>query len=110
MYYVYVLKCEGDCLYCGSTGDHQKRLREHFLGLAAAAKFTKSHRPLGVAALWEAEGKTAAMKLEYRFKRLKKERKLFLIENPERVNEAFPDLAEFVFAPLPPPKAEDIVK
>lgn len=110
MYYVYVLRCAGETLYCGSTGDFKKRLREHFLGLAAAAKYTKSHPPKSVAALWEAPDKTSALKLEYRFKRLKKEQKLCLIENPEKVNGAFCDLAEFVFAPLSPPKTEDIVK
>ena len=39
------------------------------------AKYTRSRPPLRVEAVWETETKEDALKLEYRFKRLTKEKK-----------------------------------
>lgn len=77
MYYVYILRCEKNCLYTGITSDVERRFNEHCEG--KGAKYTKSHRPLGVEAVWEADTKNDASRLEYRIKMLKKEEKEDLI-------------------------------
>ena len=101
MYFVYVLRCGDGSLYCGSTPDYKRRIKEHFLRLPAAAKYTKSHRVTGVECVWEAGDKIAAMKLEYRFKKLQREKKLRLLEN------LIPELSEYSFSHIPVVKIED---
>lgn len=77
MYYVYILRCEKNCLYTGITRDVEKRFCEHCMG--KGAKYTRTHKPLGVEAVWEAKTKSDASKLEYRIKALNKEEKEELI-------------------------------
>lgn len=81
MYYVYILRCEGNSLYTGITRDVERRFREHCEGLGA--KYTRSHKPLGVEAVWEIEEKGSALKLECHIKKLKREVKEKLIERRE---------------------------
>jgi putative endonuclease len=45
-YYVYLLICSDQSLYCGSTGDLKNRLKEHNAGEAAV--WTKMRRPVRV--------------------------------------------------------------
>lgn len=77
MYYVYILRCEKNCLYTGITSDVERRFREHCEG--RGAKYTKTHKPLGVEAVWGATNKNEASRLEYRIKALSKEEKEALI-------------------------------
>ena len=82
MYYVYILRCEKNCLYTGITSDVERRFKEHCEG--TGAKYTKSHKPLGVEAVWEASSKIEASRLEYRIKELKKTEKEDLILSGEK--------------------------
>lgn len=79
MYYIYILRCIDNSLYTGSTSDIKKRLKEHFSKNSVAAKYTKSHTPKEVVALWECEDKSGAMKVEYQIKTLTKSQKEELI-------------------------------
>lgn len=82
VYYVYILRCEENCLYTGITDDVERRFNEHCAG--KGAKYTKSHKPLGVEAVWEAVSKKDASRLEYRIKALTKIEKEELIESCEK--------------------------
>ena len=75
MYFVYVLRCVGSSLYCGYTNDVAHRVSSHLGEHPNGAKYTRSRPPLRVEAVWETGTKEDAMKLEYRFKRLTKEKK-----------------------------------
>ncbi len=79
MYYVYILRCEGNTLYTGIAADVERRFEEHKEG--KGARYTKSHPPLGVEAVWKAENMSDAAKLEYRIKQLKKDEKEDLLVN-----------------------------
>lgn len=79
-YYVYILRCEDDSLYTGITVDMLRRFREHRNGGEKGAKYTFSHRPVKIEALWLKENRSEASKLEYRIKQLSKQQKLLLIE------------------------------
>lgn len=79
MYYVYILKCEGELLYTGITTDINRRLEEHFGRTEKCAKFTRSHKALSLEALWSCENRSLASKLEYRIKQLSKPQKLAVI-------------------------------
>ncbi len=81
MYYVYILRCSGDTLYTGIAADIDRRMAEHFGRTERCAKYTRSHRAEKLEALWSAENRSTASKLEYRIKKLSREQKLRLIEN-----------------------------
>ena len=99
MAYVYILECVGGELYTGITSDIERRFRQHKGGGVSAAKYTKSHKPLAVAALWSTENMRDAAKLEYRIKRLSKGKKSELIKNPELIASYFPMLSEICYTP-----------
>ena len=89
-YYIYIVRCEGGTFYTGITTDPQRRMREHVLRLASGAKYTKSHRVLSLEALWSAETRSEASRLEYALKQLPREKKLRLIETPSLLAEFLP--------------------
>lgn len=80
-YYVYILKCEGDILYTGIATDYKRRFDEHtnVNGSKKGAKFTKSHKPEKIVAVWKTKNRSEASKLESRIKQLDKSDKLLLI-------------------------------
>ena len=82
-YFVYLLKCSDQSLYCGYTDDVEKRLKVHNSG--KGAKYTKSHQVIALDALWSAETRSEASMLEAAIKRLRPEKKRQLIESPERL-------------------------
>ncbi len=47
MYFVYLLKCSDDTLYCGSTNDLKKRLHAHN-NAKTGAHYTKIRRPVSL--------------------------------------------------------------
>ena len=109
MFWVYTLLCEDGSLYTGFTPDIKNRIRAHYHRLKTAAKYTKSHRVKGLAALWKCESESGARKLEYRIKQLPREKKLVLANKPESVLEFFPELAEFDIGPDSEIRFEDCI-
>ena len=71
--YVYILRCKDGSLYTGITPDVQRRYAEHCAG--KGAKYTKSHPPVSMEAVWQVADKSDALRLEYRIKSLSKEQK-----------------------------------
>jgi len=55
-------------------------MNEHFSQSEKAAKYTRSHVPVRLEAVWESESRTTAAQLEYRIKRLAKTQKEQLIK------------------------------
>lgn len=88
-YYVYILRCADNSLYTGISTDVKRRFSEHCRGNVRGAKYTKSHKPIKVEAVWETDGKSDASKLEYRIKQLKKEDKERLIEDSSGIENIF---------------------
>ena len=83
MYFVYLLRCSDDSLYAGVTTDPERRLRQHKGELPGGAKYTAAHPPAAYAALWQAEDRSAASRLEYRLKRLTRAQKQALAAGKE---------------------------
>ncbi len=94
MYYVYILRCSGDTLYTGIAADIDRRMAEHFGRTERCAKYTRSHRAEKLEALWSAENRSTASKLEYRIKKLSREQKLRLIENKSSLEEVMGESKE----------------
>src|SRR5574344_579309 len=65
-YYVYLLRCGDGSLYAGITTDPARRFAEHAGRSGRGAKYTAAHRPIRFEALWRAEGRAAASRLEAR--------------------------------------------
>ena len=74
-YYTYQLRCSDDSLYAGIAADLRRRMEEHFSKDSRCAKYTKSHPPCYLTAVWESCDRGTASRLEYRLKRLTKEKK-----------------------------------
>ena len=92
-YFVYMLRCRGDVCYTGLTTDVVRRYRLHASG--KGAKFTRSHPPEAIAAVWRCEDKVAAARVEYAIKKsLSRAEKETLIAAPETIVELLPQLAD----------------
>lgn len=86
MYFVYVLRCSDNSLYTGFATDVKRRLNEHLSDKKKGAKYTRLHIPIAVEAVWEAENRSSALKLEAFIKKLSKTQKEELIKNPEQIS------------------------
>lgn len=78
-YYTYMLRCTDGSLYTGITTDIKRRMNEHFSKGRKCAKYTRNHTAKALEAVWESDSKTLASKLEYRIKKLPKDKKESLI-------------------------------
>ena len=76
-WYVYILRCGDDTLYCGITPDLEKRLEQHRSG--KGAKYTRGRGPLELVYSEAVPGHSEALKREAAIKRLRREEKLQLI-------------------------------
>lgn len=92
MYFVYMIRCKGDALYTGVAQDVCRRMRQHTGRGAACARYTRAHPVQALAALWEAEDKGAALRLEYRIKQLTRTEKDRLIGEDAAFSELLPQL------------------
>ena len=96
--YIYIVECEDTSLYTGITKDICKRMKTHTSAKGAAARYTKSHKIKSLRALWYCDDYKVAAKLEYAIKkRLSRQEKLCLIENPSVLNELLLDFEEYEF-------------
>ncbi len=81
MWYVYLLLCSDDTLYCGITNNLERRINQHNKG--KGAKYTRGRGPVTLVKFFEAADKSAALKLEYKIKQLSKEEKLAYVPPKE---------------------------
>jgi putative endonuclease len=77
--YVYLLRCSDGSLYTGWTTDPQRRLAAHSAG--RASRYTRSRRPVELAALIPVADRSAALREEARVKRLPRSAKLALVRS-----------------------------
>ena len=75
-WFVYLLRCGDDSLYCGITDDVQRRLEAHRAG--KGAKYTRGRGPLELVYTEQCESYSAALKREAAIKKLKRPEKLAL--------------------------------
>ena len=73
-WYVYVVRCNDNSLYCGVSKNVENRVIEHN-GNCRGAKYTRSRRPVTLIKQWELKNKSEALKAERRFKKLPKDKK-----------------------------------
>lgn len=89
---LYLIRTHKGSLYTGITTDVVRRFSEHQTGGIKAAKFLKGKGPLSLEFQIEVGDHSAALKLEYRVKRLRKSKKEQLLKNPDLLTIMFPEL------------------
>jgi putative endonuclease len=75
--FVYILRCADGSLYCGWTTDVERRVAAHRAG--TASRYTRSRRPVELAAVMPVADRSAALREEARIKRLPRPAKLRLV-------------------------------
>ena len=84
MYYVYILRCNDDTLYVGSTADIAKRLHAHN-SLKSGAHYTKIRRPVVLVCSEECADYAMARRREGELKALTRTEKLDLIKKNKNI-------------------------
>ena len=82
-YYVYILRCADGSYYTGYSNNPANRFIEHSKG--RGARYTRMHKPEGIAYLQGLKTRRAAMRRERQIKTFTHEQKRNLIENTARV-------------------------
>lgn len=75
-YFIYILECQDQSYYIGSTNDISKRFKAHMAGKGAS--YTRSHKPIRIVYKEELLDKSAALKREHELKKLTHAQKLAL--------------------------------
>lgn len=80
-WYLYILRCKNNSLYTGITLDVDRRIAEHAgeLGVNKGAKALRGKSPLELVYKKSLSGKSEALKLEYKVKKLAKREKEALV-------------------------------
>jgi len=78
-WFVYLLRCADDTLYCGITNDLERRLTQHNSGIAA--KYTRTRTPVSLVTAAEVESKSEALKLEINVKKRPRGDKIRYLES-----------------------------
>jgi len=78
LWYVYLLSCSDQSLYCGITTNLERRLKEHNQG-RAGAKYTRARRPVRLVYQREFSDRASAAKFEYQLKQLDRSAKQQLV-------------------------------
>jgi putative endonuclease len=89
---LYLIRTNKGSLYTGITTDVVRRFTEHQAGGIKAAKFLKGKGPLLLEFQIDVGDQSAALKLEYKVKRLVKSKKEQLLKEPNLLTVMFPDL------------------
>jgi putative endonuclease len=79
MYYVYLLRCKDNSLYCGQTNNIEKRIEEHNYSKTKSAKYIRGRKPVRLVYFEEVKTISQALKREYEIKRLTKVQKENLV-------------------------------
>jgi len=77
MHYIYIVECSDGSLYTGYTTDLERRMKEH--NDSSGAKYTRGRTPVSLKYYEEFDNRSDATKRECEIKKLRKEKKLLLI-------------------------------
>ena len=78
-WYLYIVLCRDSTLYTGITTDISRRIKEHNSG--RGAKYTKGRGPVQLVHMRQCRNRSDASKLESKFKKLRRKKKLKIIQD-----------------------------
>ena len=84
MWWVYVVRCADDSLYCGIARDVATRIAAHDAG--KGARYTRGRGPLTVLLTRRCRDQSHALRLEILVKKLPREEKLALVTTRSRLD------------------------
>ena len=84
MYYVYLLRCKDNSLYCGQTNNLEKRIKEHNDPNNSSTKYTRGRRPITLVYMEKIKTISLALKREREIKKLPKGKKELLVHRPKK--------------------------
>lgn len=79
-YFFYILRCVDNSLYCGTTTDLAKRIKEHNLVNSKGAKYTRAKRPVKLVYSKKYRMKKTALRREVEVKKWPKSQKERLVK------------------------------
>ncbi len=79
LWFVYLLRCINNSLYCGVSNDLDKRLRQHNGEIAGGAKYTRANGPCVLAYQEQVKDRSTALKRECEIKSMTRDEKLTLL-------------------------------
>lgn len=79
VYFIYLLRCSDNSLYCGQTKDLQRRVKEHN-SIDSKSKFTRTRRPVSLVYFEKYKTVSDALKREFEIKKMTKAKKEILIK------------------------------
>jgi putative endonuclease len=74
-WHLYVIRTTDQKLYAGVTTDVQRRFREHLSQGRRTARYLRAHKPKALVFSQVIGDRSSALRVEYWFKRLSRERK-----------------------------------
>ena len=77
-YFIYLLECSDNSLYCGHTGDLEQRIKRHNAG--TGGRYTRTRLPVKLVYSEKVLGKKKAMRREMEIKQCSRKQKEGLIE------------------------------
>jgi putative endonuclease len=80
VWFVYLVRCQDDTLYCGIATDLARRLTEHN-SADKGAKYTRGRQPVQLVYAEEVASRAQATQREGRIKRMSRAQKMALIQN-----------------------------
>lgn len=84
MYFIYLLRCSDNSLYCGQTKDLQRRIKEHN-SIDSKSKYTRTRRPVSLVYFEKYKTVNEALKREFEIKKMTKARKEMLIKKVNKL-------------------------
>lgn len=78
MFYLYLLRCSDNSLYCGQTKDLKRRVKEHNND-NSKSKYTRSRQPVKLVYFEKFKTINKVLKREFEVKKMTKEKKEMLI-------------------------------
>jgi len=81
MYYLYILRCRDNSLYCGQTNNLERRINEHNFNKNKSAKYLRGKKPVKLVYSEKYSTLQEAMKREVQIKKLTKAKKEAMIES-----------------------------
>jgi len=82
IWHVYMVRCKDGTLYTGITNDLEKRIEAHNSG-KDGARYTRARRPVTLVYSEQVQSKSAAARLEYQIKKLRRSKKELLAKSEE---------------------------
>ncbi|MCX6731038.1 MAG: GIY-YIG nuclease family protein [Candidatus Roizmanbacteria bacterium] len=79
MYFVYLLRCKDNSLYCGQTNNLENRIEEHNFSKTKSAKYLRGRKPVILAYVEKVKTLSKALKRELEIKKLTKIKKEELV-------------------------------